>query len=121
MIQSKPVTDRRSKFIATLFHVESEEDVGNALKTLMKKKKYLKATHNIYAYRLKTKDSKIIEKKKDDGETGAGIRILNLLQKNNVINILIIVTRWYGGIHLGSDRFKHIVNAAKEVLEFDTK
>ena len=81
------------------------------------KKKYLKATHNIYAYRLKTQDNKIIEQKKDDGETGAGIRILNLLQKNESINILIIVTRWYGGIHLGSDRFKHIVNAAKEVLE----
>lgn len=120
MLQSKPVTDRRSKFIATLFHVESEEEVRNALKTLMKKKKYLKATHNIYAFRLKTLDKKIIEKKKDDGETGAGIRILNLLRKNESVNILIIVTRWYGGVHLGSDRFKHIVNTAKEVLELTT-
>lgn len=42
----------------------------------------------------------------DDGEGGAGSKLLFLLQRKNLSNILIVVSRWYGGVNLGSDRFK---------------
>ena len=53
----------------------------------------------------------------DDGETHAGSRMLHLLEILECQNILVVVSRWYGGIQLGPDRFKHINNAAKNVLE----
>ncbi|THH16921.1 hypothetical protein EW146_g3794 [Bondarzewia mesenterica] len=53
----------------------------------------------------------------DDGESAAGGRLAHLLQILDVNNVLVIVTRYYGGIHLGPDRFKHINQAARDALE----
>ena len=53
----------------------------------------------------------------DDGEGGAGIKIMHLLQDSNVRNVLVIVSRWYGGILLGPARFMYISDAARGVLE----
>ena len=53
----------------------------------------------------------------DDGEAQAGSRLSHLLDILDCSNHMVIVTRWYGGIHLGPDRFKHINNAARSVLE----
>lgn len=52
----------------------------------------------------------------DDGEGGAGAKLLNLLDLMKAKNVVVIVTRWYGGIHLGPDRFRHICNVAREIL-----
>ena len=43
--------------------------------------------------------------------------MLHLLEVLAIENVLVVVTRWYGGVHLGPDRFKHINNAARDVLE----
>lgn len=43
--------------------------------------------------------------------------MLLFLQILNFQNVLVVVTRWYGGIHLGHDRFRHISNAARQVLD----
>ena len=48
---------------------------------------------------------------------GAGSRLLHLLNMMDVNNMLVVVTRWYGGIHLGGDRWKHINNAARNAIE----
>ena len=53
----------------------------------------------------------------DDGEGGAGIKIMHLLQDSNVRNVLVIVSRWYGGILLGPARFMYITDAARGVLQ----
>ena len=53
----------------------------------------------------------------DDGETHAGSRMLHLLEILDGQNVLVVVSRWYGGIQLGPDRFKHINNAARQVME----
>lgn len=53
----------------------------------------------------------------DDGETAAGGRLAHLLHILEVDNVLVIVTRYFGGIHLGPDRFKHINQAARNALE----
>lgn len=52
----------------------------------------------------------------DDGETAAGGRLLHLMEILNVRNVLVVVSRWYGGILLGPDRFKHINNCARNIL-----
>lgn len=53
----------------------------------------------------------------DCGEAGAGQRLLTLLERTNVVNVLLIVTRWHGGIPLGSARFRHISFVAMESLK----
>ena len=52
----------------------------------------------------------------DDGESGAGARLLHLLDILGVKNVCVVVSRWYGGVHLGPDRFRHINNAARQLL-----
>ena len=92
---------KKSKFIANLIKVESQEEAENIIKQI--KKRYFDARHNCVAYRI-IEDSKIIEKSSDDGEPSgtAGGPMLNILQKNNLCNVLVVVTRYFGGILLGT-------------------
>lgn len=52
----------------------------------------------------------------DDGEKGSGAKLASLLQLSNVDNAMVIVSRWYGGTHLGPARFKHIASVARDGL-----
>ncbi|KAI4470192.1 impact-related [Holotrichia oblita] len=83
---------------------------------LLENKKIAQATHNISAYRIKTDTGSILQDCDDDGENHAGGRLLHLLQILNVTNVFVVVSRWYGGVQLGPDRFRHINNAARQVL-----
>ena len=67
------------------------------------KKQYFDARHNCFAYRIMTENG-IVERFSDDGEPSgtAGGPMLNILNKNNLCNVLIIVTRYFGGILLGT-------------------
>lgn len=88
----------KSKFIAQAFRVNSIEEIEEILAKT--RKKYYDATHNCYAYRLG--DS--IQKMSDDGEPAktAGAPMLDVLLKQDVTNILVIVTRYFGGTLLGA-------------------
>ena len=110
------IEDRKSKFSGTFYKANSVDEIKKIIKNLKQDKFYKKATHNIYAYRILTEDG-IVEWKNDDWEIGGGNCILSVLRNKNIVNALVIVTRYYGGIHLNADRFKHIVNVAKEVVE----
>ena len=95
------LTEKKSKFIANLIKVDSQTEAEEVIKQY--KKKYFDARHNCIAYRIIQNDQ-IIEKSSDDGEPSgtAGAPMLNILQKNNLCNVLIIVTRYFGGILLGT-------------------
>lgn len=87
----------KSKFIGYLYKVSNQDEINNILKKL--KDKYNDATHICYAYSLLN-----TKKASDDGEpTGtAGLPILEVLNKNNLVNVLAVVIRYFGGIKLGS-------------------
>lgn len=95
------IEEKKSKFIANIFYIETIEAAEGLLKEI--KKKYYDARHNCYAYRILEEDS-IREKSSDDGEPSgtAGAPILNILKKNEMLNVLVIVTRYFGGILLGT-------------------
>lgn len=99
--ETAEIVEKKSKFIANLFHVESVEEAENRIKDI--KKKYHDARHNCIAYRV-AENGQIIEKSSDDGEPSgtAGGPMLNILQKNNLCNVIVIVTRYFGGILLGT-------------------
>ncbi|XP_043835490.1 protein IMPACT isoform X2 [Dromiciops gliroides] len=112
-----PITDRRSTFQAHLAPVVFLKQVKMVLAKLYENKKIANATHNIYAYRIYCEDRQtFLQDCEDDGETAAGGRLLHLMQILNVRNVLVVVSRWYGGILLGPDRFKHINNCARNIL-----
>ena len=52
----------------------------------------------------------------DDGEHGAGSSLAHLIEMRKEDGVLVLVSRWYGGIHLGPKRFAHIVNVARDHL-----
>lgn len=98
---SNEIVEKKSRFIANIFYVETEEEAIQKIKDI--KAKYYDARHNCYAYRI-LQDNGIKEKSSDDGEPGgtAGAPILNVITKNNLVNVLVIVTRYFGGILLGA-------------------
>lgn len=112
-----PITDRRSTFQAHVAPVVCPEQVKMVLGKLYENKKIASATHNIYAYRIFCEDKQtFLQDCEDDGETAAGGRLLHLMEILNVKNVMVVVSRWYGGILLGPDRFKHINNCARNIL-----
>ena len=92
---------KKSKFICNLIKVKTQEEAENMIKKM--KKKYYDARHNCVAYRV-MENEQIVEKSSDDGEPSgtAGGPMLNILKKNNLCNILVVVTRYFGGILLGT-------------------
>lgn len=98
---SAEITEKKSKFIANIFYVENKDEAEQIIKEM--KKKYHDARHNCIAYRV-IEGGSVIEKSSDDGEPSgtAGAPMLELLKNNNLCNVLVIVTRYFGGILLGT-------------------
>ena len=118
IIHGEPFTDRKSTFQAHLAHVVTQEQVKQVLQELKENRKIHNATHNVMAYRIYCEDrSSFLQDCDDDGEAMAGSRLLHLLQILEGKNIVVVVTRWYGGILLGPDRFKHYNNCARDVMK----
>lgn len=112
-------TDRKSAFQAHLAVVRSKEDVDRVMQILKSNSKIYRATHNITAYRYTTESNgKSIHHHdcEDDGEHGASSKMLELMDRMKADNVMVVVTRWYGGIHLGPDRFRHINNLTRQIL-----
>ncbi|WEW56164.1 hypothetical protein PRK78_001599 [Emydomyces testavorans] len=120
-IVSDPVTEKKSVFVARAAHVESKEQAERYLDYLLAtEKKIAAATHNITAWRIRQKksdgSSTIVQDFDDDGETAAGGRMLHLMQLMDVWDVVVVVTRWYGGVKLGPDRFRIINGVARDAL-----
>ncbi|KAI8050033.1 ribosomal protein S5 domain 2-type protein [Thamnidium elegans] len=117
IFSSEPLLDRKSTFIAHVAKVHNIHQVKLVVAHLLQNKKIAKAAHNILAYRIMMPDEKVLQDNDDDGETAAGGRLLHLMQILEVENVVVVVSRWFGGIHLGPDRFKNINNVARNSLE----
>lgn len=98
---SAELVEKKSKFIATIFPVQKEEEIEEKIKKI--KSKYYDARHNCFAFSFQQEDRKI-ERCSDDGEPSgtAGAPLLNIIQKNELSNVVIVVTRYFGGILLGT-------------------
>jgi putative IMPACT (imprinted ancient) family translation regulator len=128
-VMSEVITEKKSVFVGRAAHVTSLDQAKAYLDYLLASdKKVASATHNISAWRIKQQSKlpwnsnsreggkgssteMIIQDCDDDGETAAGGRLLHLMQLMDVWDVVVVVTRWYGGILLGPDRFR-IINAA---------
>jgi putative IMPACT (imprinted ancient) family translation regulator len=112
---SSSIVDRKSKFVAHARKVTTKEEAEAFWRKVQSTEKG--ATHNILAYRTQLPDGNIIEEYNDDGETYAGNRVLTLLKTLDAKNVVVVVTRWFGGQLLGPVRFEHILKCSREVLD----
>ncbi|PQE06491.1 hypothetical protein CJF32_00002381 [Rutstroemia sp. NJR-2017a WRK4] len=115
---SNPITSKSSTFIARSLPITSPTHARAALSTLLSQNPSLaSASHNISAFRVcPPNNSTITEESNDDGESGGGRHLLSILKSNNILGVLLVVTRWYGGIMLGPDRWRIMTQVSNEAL-----
>lgn len=117
---STTVIEKKSVFIARVCVVNSTIEADSAITHLLATdKRASKATHNISAYKIRTLalgNEVIYQDSDDDGEDAAGGRLLKLLQLMEVWNVLVVVSRWFGGVKLGPTRFGIINAVAREAV-----
>jgi len=111
---SGEIVEKKSRFIANIFYVESLEEADIHIKQI--KKKYNDARHNCFAYAIETGDGGIAIKYNDDGEPQgtAGSPMLKLILEQGLSNILVIVTRYFGGTLLGTGGLVRAYSGAVE-------
>jgi len=109
---------KRSKFIATVFFCDSKYDAESKIEEISKK--YYDATHNCFAYRILTESGEEIFRYSDDGEPSgtAGRPIYDTICSFGLHNVGLVVTRYYGGVKLGTGGLAHAYkDSARESLE----
>ena len=110
------VVIEKSTFIGYARPVENEETALAFIQEI--KKKHRDATHNVPAYVLGEHNE--VQRCNDDGEPSgtAGVPVLEVLKKENVRNVAIVVTRYFGGIKLGTGGLvRAYTKGAKVALE----
>lgn len=111
------IIEKKSRFIGNVYNVETEEQAVQIIAAI--KKKYWDARHSCYAYIIGNDKDSQIQKFSDDGEPSgtAGKPILEVLSGNGMGNCLCIVTRYFGGVLLGTGGLVRAYSmAAKEAL-----
>lgn len=111
---------RGSAFIATVTPIQSKSEASVHLERI--RKEFFDATHNCYAYRLG--HSGLEFRTSDDGEPNgtAGKPILFVMQKNGISDILLVVTRYFGGTKLGTGGLaRAYTDSAESVLQMVEK
>ena len=106
------VRDRGSRYAVSGGAVLGRAGVDAFLVELKRATKFAKATHNTWAVVLSDGGPT----RNDDGEAGAGAVILKMLERAGLVDHIVVVTRWYGGVHLGGDRFAHVVTSVRAYL-----
>ncbi|KAF9564808.1 ribosomal protein S5 domain 2-like protein [Agrocybe pediades] len=110
---------KKSVFLAHASTLRTPTELAGFISHLTSLPALKKATHCMYAYRIvpdvPTPSVKMVGQH-DGGEKGSGERLSRLLEALQCTNVVVVVSRWYGGVKLGSDRWKLISTVAKEAL-----
>ena len=96
------IEEKKSRFIAHLAHVESEEEALSFLEEI--RTEHRMARHNVYAYILRGEGASERIRYSDDGEPAktAGTPALEVLQHSGLTDLIVVVTRYFGGVLLGT-------------------
>lgn len=101
--------EKKSKFISSVMPVDNEEDAIAYLNSI--RSKYPDATHNVYAYVI---DENNIFRYSDDGEPSgtAGMPVLDTIRKAGIVDVAVVITRYFGGTLLGTGGLVHAYGAS---------
>ena len=116
LVEGKVITERGSSFAAAVATVSSVEEVRKAYKSFVLSGR-LSSRHNLATYRIYNPTSaKTVEGWEDDGEHGGGRTLRNYLQKRNLTNIAVFLSRGSEGTHLGNRRYQLMEEAVESAL-----
>lgn len=106
--------EKRSRFIGHIFRTETEEEAIACIRQM--REKYYDATHNVYAYIIHGGTMRYSDDSEPQGT--AGMPVLEVLRRENMENILCVVTRYFGGILLGAGGLvRAYAKSAKQALD----
>ncbi len=108
-------TEKRSRFIGYAKPVKTEREASEFISQI--RSKHWDARHNVYAYSLREGN---VKRYSDDGEPSgtAGMPVLDVITKNEVYDVCVVVTRYFGGVLLGTGGLvRAYSNGAKIALE----
>lgn len=108
IILDNVIVDRGSRYAVSGGACRSADEARAFLAALKQTKKFAKATHNSWGLICGGRQIK-----NDDGEAGAGMVILRMLEREDLRDHIVVVTRWFGGKQLGGDRFRHVQEAVR--------
>lgn len=120
---SRVITDRKSRFQGFHIPLTTSKEIPSLIEQFLAENRSAKrASHpHIYAWRTQS-EAGIAQGHDDNGEKGAGARLLDgVVLKHDLSNVLVIVTRWYGGTPLGGARFRHIIQAGLDLIKQNSK
>lgn len=113
---TKPITDHGNVFVAYSATVQSKQEAKFILNMIMGMTADNPSTHLVYAYRFNYgNNTSLLEYMNDDGEHGAGRRILDKLRNSDNRGIMVVCARWYGS-HIGTRRFAHYLSTTEEAV-----
>ena len=112
-----PKSGPAEEFQAHVARVTSMAQVQWVLAALLRDKRIAKATHNMLAYRFTDERGVLVSDNDDDGESSSGAKLASLLELTSSMNVIIVVSRWFGGVLLGPARFKYIASVGRALLE----
>lgn len=115
IIKGKKEEQEKSRFISYAVAVDNLDEVQAAL--LKVRMKFADATHVSCAYRIPGVNTPKNQDYIDDGEHGCGRTMLKVLKEEQLLNIAVIIVRYYGGKHLGIKRFDIFRNLAQEAIK----
>ena len=107
----------KSVFFSTTTRITSQEELGKFLQDIRLSKDCIDATHNMAVWRFRDSQGNVMEGADEEGEKGAGERMMFLMQQMHVINRVSVCTRFKGGANLGPQRFKLINDSIKASFE----
>ena len=103
------IVEKRSRFIARVWPVEAESEALSRIREM--REKHWDATHNVFAYILRDNN---VMRYSDDGEPGgtSGMPTLNVFRGEGIVNVCCVVTRYFGGVLLGTGGLVRAYSAA---------
>lgn len=117
--KSTEIRDKTSVFVGHAIQVSTELEMEELVDDLLSDKKLSNANINMVAWRIKLDEegTQFSQDYDNDGEAGAGTCMLHVLEMADVQNVVVVVSRFFDGTHIGSDRFKHIKNCTRDALK----
>ncbi len=117
-VSNTEFTEKRSRFIGAAFPVKTRDEAEKIIAET--KSKYWDAKHNVYAYILRDGN---IKRFSDDGEPQgtAGMPVLDVIDKKGLVDVLVIVTRYFGGILLGTGGLVHAYSHSASLAVDESK
>ena len=116
---SATIHGHNNTLVARAAGASTLKEARDAVRTIVSQPDVIRARANVMVYRIQTDNDKVTDGYDDDGDTGVGKQVLQLMRKNNVKNVVVVVTR-DGNAKMGPQRFAQATECVKDVLHILT-